>query len=175
MIDKKLILILILLFIYSVFINPLNQQIEIKKEKLNLIIKRIKKEKFIFRQSQKINKLYPICQEIIKVNRSLFFGKDTTLTQDKTELQEFLKSCMRKSGMQLMRLNWAESVDKGWYEKLPLSFTARGNQNKIQDFLKCIISKEKLIKFEQLSISKFWKKDTVSINGVIVGFKLKND
>ena len=172
MIDKKLLAILILLAGYVLWIKPLQQEAAPKWVQLTTIRKSIAKEEFIAKQAEKIKSIYPVYEKIINSNRALFFPKNTPLATDRSKLQQMVKHLLEQNGLEVVRINWGEVIKKAGYEKLPLSFTARGYPGQIETFLKQLLSANKLIRFEQISISKF-RREKLVIEAIIVGFKLE--
>ncbi len=170
MIDKRLLIIILLLAIYSIVINPLNSQSEFKKMELKNISKSIAKEKFIAKKTEEIKKAYAANQLIVKENKALFFPADTPTSTDMSKFQQIIKRIAEKNGMQIINVNWGAVVKKTGYYILPISFQIRCYPNQLEQFIKEILSSNRLVRFKTFSVSKYRKQ--LIINAVVVGFKI---
>lgn len=170
MIDKKLLVILILLAGYVVLIRPIIQKAAPEWAMVNIIRKSIAKESFIASQEKKIKRNFPAYQKIIKWNEALFFSPNTSLTTDRSRLQKMLKKMLQMSGLIIVKINWGEVLNEGGYMKLPISFVAHGTPVQLERFFEYIKTAKKLMKFEQVSITKYRIKGLL-VEAIIVGYK----
>ena len=173
MIDKKLIAILILLAGYVLLIRPLKQKAYPEWLQVSAIQRSIAKEKFIAKQKKEIKTNYPAYQKIIKQNESFLFPQDSSLTTDRSKLQKMLKGILKRSGLTIVKITWGEIFDRQGYKKLPISFTARGTPKQLERFLKQVQEAKKLLRFEQITISKYRRKELLVIEAIIVAFKME--
>jgi|GEM_PF-5337336 len=168
--DKKLLIILLLTVLYIFLIHPFASQSEFKRIELKNIQKSIAEEKFIAKKANKIKTAYVSDQSVIKKNRSLFFPKNTPTSNDMSKLQQIIKQIAEKNGVQIVSINWGIVTKKADYYQLPISFRIRCYPNQMKQFIKELLSSDKLIRFKSFSISKFRKQ--ILISAVVTGFKL---
>lgn len=170
MIDRKLVLILILLICYVFWVRPLKQNAQPEFSEIKTIQKSIAKKKFIAKHQNEIKKSYKRNQRIIHQNEALLFSEDTSLTNDRSKLQQVLKGMLISSGLTVVRINWGEVVKKKGYDALPLSFIARGTPDQLENLFIRIQKSRKLLRFYQITISKYRKKRLL-IEAIIMGYK----
>lgn len=170
MVDRKILAILVLLAGYVILIRPLVQKAEPGWSQINIIRKSIAKESFIAKQEKEIKKNYPIYQKIVMKNEALFFPSNTSLTTDRSKLQQELKKILQRSGLTIVKINWGEVLKKQGYKKLPISFVARGTPIQLENLFRKIQNSGKLIKFEQITITKY-RKEGLLIDAIVTGFK----
>ena len=169
--DKKLLIIVVLLALYVMWIKPLNQQAQLVRYQLAAIDKSIAKEKFIAKQAKEIEKLYPQYMKISKQNKELLFPSDISASTALSSIQQYIKKASKRNKMQLVRINWGDEEDKDGYSVLPMSFTVKGYPSQLDAFLRDLFNFNKLLKFESASISAYSYK--ISFNAIIKCFKLK--
>ncbi len=170
--DKKLMIIVVLLALYVIWIKPLNQKAQFIRFQIAATDKAIAKEKFISKQAKKIKKLYPIYEKTDKENKRIFFSLVTPVSTAMSKLQQSLKRAAKAVGIKITSLNWGEPIKKDGYLKLPLSFTLNGRPEQVSFFLERIADSKKLMRFEEITISKY-SKNRLRFNAIVFGFKLR--
>jgi len=176
MIDKKLIVLLLILLVYIFFIKPKSENIKPLLEENKFYQKKILKEKYLKENREKIIKNITKMMKVAKKNKEKFFQKQISNSEAIGKIAEFLKNSAIMTNTEFVNSYWGEPIEDetNSYIKLPLSVTIRGYPPEIDKFLKNIFSYEKLLKIERLTVG-IYEKQKLVVNFTIIGYKLKKD
>ena len=170
--DKKLLVILILLSIYIWGVKPLLNKMDYGITQLKYLRRSISKEKFINQKLNRIEKLYPKYMNVADKDSALFFSSKVSASEVMSEMQGFIKSTATRSGVQLLRINWGNEMNKKGYSVLPISLSVKGYPYQIDNFLKDLYSFKKLIRFESVTVMASTYSSKPSLNAIVKCFKL---
>ncbi len=176
MIDKKIIVILLLLIGYIFFIKPKAQNIEPMVEEIALYQKKISKEEYLKKNKEKILKDINDMLKISEKNKQKFFPPEINNSEALGSILEFLKSSALKNNVEFLTSQWGEPVEDetGNFIKLPISVVVRGNPPDINRYLQDVYSFTKIVKIDKLTLS-IYRKEKVNLSFSVVGYKLKKE
>ncbi len=170
--DKKTIIIIILLAIYSIWINPLNAKIYSIHQQASLLERMISKERFIEKQKQQINKIFPAFIKINLQNTRLFFSPTESPTEIYSKIQSSIKTTAMKLNVIITNLNWGIPVKKNNYSVLSLSLTCNGSPASLAHFLERLKSNKKLLLIQQLEAFKSYSRNSLRMRINLTAYKL---
>ena len=112
------------------------------------------------------------CFKIIYESKLNGHVNQTIIDRDFIDSPKFkeLKKILQRSGLTIVKINWGEVLKKQGYKKLPISFVARGTPIQLENLFRKIQNSGKLIKFEQITITKY-RKEGLLIDAIVTGFK----
>jgi len=149
--DKKLLIILVLLSIYILVVRPMNSKLQEKGFLLRNTERLIEKENFINKESKKIEATFPKYIKIINKNNSYFFPKNMSKAEAMGIIQKIIKEAASYADLEAKNISWDASIDKKYYEVLPISIIVIG--------------------FYSFSLMRYG--NNISVNAIVSGFKLK--
>ncbi len=176
--DRRLIIITLLLGIYVFAVKPLNNKTQIKLFELRNIEKAIAKEKFVEKQAEKIKRIYPLQMKVARKNQERFFAYGVSTSSAMSMIQSIISKQAKTNAIKLTNINWGVTEDMGDYIRLPIVFSMTGYPDGVSKFIRAILSQKKLLRFKMFSVSKTAATLTKTnrmliVRGVIIGYKLK--
>jgi len=169
-IDRKLLIILVLLSIYVFWGKPMQSKLSDKTFELRQTERLLAKEIFIQKKSKEIEKIYPAEIKKIEENKRLFFSDKISTSSAMSLMQKRLKRNAKISGVDIVNLNWGTPEYKKGYTSLPISLTIVGYPSQIFSFVRYTVFSDKLFRF--LICNTFKRKDKIGVNMIVLGFKL---
>lgn len=137
MVDKKVLVILILLALHSFYIRNLGEQSELLVQQARLMERKIQWERELADRAGMGEEKLARLEDSIAFNRSLLFPAEENISTATARLQQQVKEAGEKSGIKLtsLRAGEPEQADGKPYARLPLAFTVTGTPEQAGRFL----------------------------------------
>ncbi len=173
MVDKKVIIILLLLVGYIFFIKPKAENIESMVQELAFIQQKISKEEYLKKNKEKILKDIDKMLQIAQKNKQKFFSPQINNSEALGKILEYLKNSALKNNIEFLTSQWGEPVEDetGNFMKLPISVVVRGDPPDINKYLQDVYSYNKLIKIDKVTFG-IYRKEKINLSFSVIGYKL---
>jgi len=137
MVDKKVLIILLLLALHAFYIQGLGERTELLIQKAKLMERKILREKELADRAHMSEADLGRLEASVAFNRSLLFPPEENISTAMAELQQQIKEAGENSGIVLtgLRAGEPEEVDRQPYARLPISFTVTGSPGQAGRFL----------------------------------------
>lgn len=169
---KKILVILVSFVIFMVYNKDLGLKIDNIEQQILLLNKRIAHYKQILDYKSDVLRKIEIQLQIDKENRKKFFSKNIDNSVIFEQIQQYINSIAKSSGLEIVSAKWGEPMEKEGYLELPLFFSCKATSYQLDYLLRSIYTYKYFLKIKSLSINKYLK-DKLSLKFTISGFKIK--
>jgi len=165
---KKVLVLLVLALLLVNYINYFQQDRNKLFQQINLLEKKIKKEKRLNQTDINITSL--------AIDRlDYFFDQNTTYSQSMGDMQEMITKAS-EGVCEVSSIKWAQvSIAVDWYRYLKFDISLICKPSDIVKFANNIKQLDKLIIFKDINIRKISKKQSLLFSAKLIGFKVQNE
>lgn len=172
MINRRVIILLLLMAFYVFYVRPSAEESQRLHEQNALIRIKIGEEINIAKNLQQSPQKKSQFIEKIRRNRSLVFAADLNESSAFGKLQYLVKQAALTAGVDLTQVNWGEPLRDEQLEiiRLPLSLTIQGDAGRVDKFFQLLLTSESLIVIKTANIQRKLP-STLTLRIALVGFK----
>ena len=173
MIDKRTVLILILLVLYVFYVKPKSENLDSLTDEVLFYQKKIVREEYIKENKDKVIKEINRMLEIDKKNEEKLFPSDIPNSEAFGKIEDMLKSKAKDLELEFINSYWGEPVtdEENGYVKLPITATVRGMPDSIDRYTREVLSWDRLLKPERMILGTY-QREKVHLSITVVGYKM---
>lgn len=169
--DKKLLILMGLLFVYVFYVNPINEENDLLKNKVSLLKRTLSKERSFLQKQPKLKDELSTVLDELKQKNNLFYTLSSPSGVNLSDVQTAVKKAAKNSSCSYKSGKWGEVENMDHYSRLPLRISIECGADEMVTFLNSIFKHDKLILFDTLRITKNSQSGLLRLSASLQAFK----
>ncbi len=172
MLDRRMLVLLLLLIVHQFYLQPQADRTESLRNQAAILQQKIFREQNISRIRPDLARRLEEFAGIAAANRPLLFPAEQNNSSALGELQKQTRAVAEQAGLEFVRANWGEpwSEEGAGYLQLPLTIVVQGSPRRIDSFLRNLYASGRYLTSDSVRLMPR-KKELLMLTMNLVGYK----